>query len=250
MILLFGGTSDSVDIARLLVDAGRNVLVSTATDEPMAIDEDSRIERRCGRLDTDPIVALIRERGVSLVLDATHPYALNVQANARAAARQAGIHYLRYSRPASDVSHDAMRLVDSHEEAATVAFSLGKPVLLTTGANNLTMYVEQSRKTSIPLFARVLPREESLQSCRDAGLPDDRVIAAKGPFSVEANIAHIERTGADVLVAKDSGAVGGLPERLQAAETTGCQVVLIRRPDGAGKQVHDFESLMAEVARL
>lgn len=250
MILLFGGTSDSVDIARSLVDMGKQVLVSTATDEPMAIDDEPAILRRCGRLDENGMIELIREQAIVLVIDATHPYALSVRANARIAAEKTGVHYLRYTRPSSDLKHDSLRVVDSHDEAALSAFSFGKTVLLTTGANNLKTYKDQSRMAGVPLFARVLPRDESIQRCRDAGIPDENVIAAKGPFSVEATIDHIERTGAGVIVAKDSGMEGGLPERLEAAERTGCHMVIVRRPDPGPDDSFDYETLLAKVRQL
>ena len=49
MILLFGGTSETAPLAGALLAEGWSVLVSTATDTPLALPEGAR--RRVGRLD-------------------------------------------------------------------------------------------------------------------------------------------------------------------------------------------------------
>ena len=110
-----------------------------------------------------------------------------------------------------------------------MAFSFAKPVLLTTGSNNLSPYVEQATRTGLLLVARVLPREDSISACLRAGLPRERIITGKGPFTVEANREHIRRFNIGVLVTKDSGAAGGVPEKLRAARLESCQVVVVQR---------------------
>ena len=41
----------------------------------------------------------------------------------------------------------------------------------------------------------------------------------------------MQTCGAKTLVTKDSGAAGGLPEKLEAARLEGVSVILIRRPE-------------------
>jgi precorrin-6A/cobalt-precorrin-6A reductase len=248
MILLFGGTSDTAPIAQALADRGENVMVCTATDEPMAIGDSVRISRHCGRLTADQMVELIHNQRVKLIIDATHPYAAEVSQQIQAAGRKSGRTILTYQRPAAIDQLNQLHRVNSHQAAAKLAFTFHKPVLLTTGANNLRPYQQEAERTSIPLTARVLNREESLQNCYSAGLSDSQIIAEKGPFSVEGNIRHLRQANAGVLVVKDSGLRGGIESRLEAARLTGCEVIMIKRPAPVGSHIYtDYQSLIRRV---
>ncbi|MBI5571743.1 MAG: precorrin-6A/cobalt-precorrin-6A reductase, partial [Desulfomonile tiedjei] len=135
-----------------------------------------------------------------------------------------------------------------HEEAASLAFSFKRPVLLTTGSRNLMPYVKASRKSGIGLVVRVLPYPDSVEACREAGVSDDCVITGRGPFSVEENLEIIRRFSIGAIVTKDSGVAGGVPAKLEAAERTGCKVVVVRRPiETASPEYHHFSELLQEI---
>lgn len=69
-----------------------------------------------------------------------------------------------------------------------------------------------------------------LQNAIDAGFFPAHLIAMQGPFSTEINAALIRQFHIDVLVTKESGNSGGYNEKLMAAEQTGTDVVVIKRP--------------------
>lgn len=124
-----------------------------------------------------------------------------------------------------------VRFAADHAEAAEMAFAVGDPVFLTTGSRNLAPYAEAARRTGVPLAVRILDTRESLDACRASGIPEDRVIAGRGPFSVEENLASIRRFGIGVIVTKDSGRSGGVEAKLAAARESNCRVIVIRRPE-------------------
>lgn len=243
MILLLGGTSDTAPIAERLARAGKRVLVSLATDVPLETGAGScpGIEERSGPLDAEGIASLVRDKGIKLIVDATHPYASAIRETARAAARRLNVPYLTYVRPAGAAHDDDIIYAAGHEEAALIAFSFGRPVLVTTGSRNLAPYAREAAGKRARLIVRVLPQDSSLQACRDAGIPDECVIAARGPFSLEDNREAIREFRAGVLVTKDSGAAGGLEAKLEAARLEGCRVVIVKRP--AMSQEGVFESI-------
>lgn len=244
MILLLGGTAETARIAAALAASGFPVLVSTATDVPLALPQHPRITRRCGRLDAAAMAALMEGIRCVALVDATHPYAVAAQDNAQQAARAAGIPYIRWQRPAaSPVELEGALFAPGHEEAARLAFSCGRPVLLTVGSRNLAPYAEEAARTGLGLFVRVLPLPESLSACREAGLSGSSVIAARGPFSVEENRSLIRLTGAGVLVTKDGGAEGGLPAKAEAARAERCALVVVRRPPGRAPASAVFASV-------
>ena len=231
MILLLGGTSDTAFVAQRLAEAGLSVLVSTATNEDLAIGVHPAIRRRTGRLDEPGLEDLIRRESIAAVVDVTHPYATEIRNLGQEAAASNSIPYATFVRPAAiDETLDTIQFAATHDEAARLAFSHGRCVLLTTGATNLAAYAKEARRVALPLFVRVLPRAESLAQCADAEIGSERVLAARGPFDIQQNRVHIRRCHAGVLVTKDGGHASGVIDKLQAARLEGCEVIVVRRP--------------------
>ena len=249
MILLLGGTSDAGPIAQRLAAAGYRVLVSQATEVALLSGEGSGIETRAGTLDAAALAELVARRGIRAIVNATHPYAAEIRATAPRVAGEAGIPYLSFLRP-TVVAPDApgVEFAADHAAAAAMAFAHGRPVLLTTGAKNLAPYVDAARRTGSPLLVRVLDRPESLDACRRAGIPPQRIIAGRGPFTVDENRRQIRHFAAGVLVTKDSGAPGGTAEKLEAARAEQCKVVVVGRPAPASTQaLSSIDELIAAV---
>ncbi len=258
MILLIGGTSETAPLAEGLVRAGYEVLVSTATDAPLAIGDHPRISRRMGRLDVDGLVTLGRGKGIRAIVDAAHPYAVAAHAAAHEAAARLGIPCLIFRRaevlqPKSDRRIGApgsrVSFAADHAEAAQMAFAEGRPVLLTTGSRNLAPYAQGARRTGVPLAVRILNAPESLAACRAAGIPEDRIIAGRGPFSLAQNLAVIRRFAVGVIVTKESGRAGGIDAKLAAAEEANCRIIVIGRPERSSRDPA-FDQPAALIAAL
>jgi len=232
MILVLGGTSDTAPIATGLSREGYHVLISLATDVPLktGVDTHPNIEQRTGPLDCDGLVSLIRKRGILLVVDANHPYAVSIREAAHKAARQLHIPYLTYIRPGGVAEAKDLIFAETHEDAARIAFSDGRPVFLTTGSRNLEPYARAASSSEIPLVVRVLPHQDSLRACIFWGIPEGNIISARGPFSLETNQKTIRKFQIGVLVTKDSGAAGGVTAKIEAARREGCLIIVVKRP--------------------
>ncbi len=254
MILLIAGAGESGFLADALVSAGFRVLISTATDMPLDVNEHPNLSRRCGELNPKTLANLIVGDGIRAIVDASHPYASVIKVHAMHAANEGQIPYLRWQRPSLPEHGDDVMWADSHKEAARKVFSLGLPVLLTTGSRNLGPYAAESRRTGIRLVARVLDHPDSIKACDAAGISKEDVIVGKGPFSVEQNVQAIKDFAIGVLVTKDSGAIGGVPEKLEAARLENCRVVVVRRPEPEAADTFDnvndlIKSLHEKLAR-
>lgn len=239
MILLLGGTADTEPIAQALARRGFSVLFSTATDYPLSMGANPLISKRQGVLDKAKLTTLVRERNVTVIVNATHPYAEVIGPLASDVAEEMDIPYLRYLRPSSLDETTSAILVPNHNEAARIACSFRKPTLLTIGSKSLAPYVAASRETGTPLIIRVLDRQESIDACLDLGLDRSRIVAARGPFSIDENTSLIRRFHIGTLVTKDSGREGGVKEKLRAARDTGCRVIVVKRPQVAKKTVYN-----------
>ena len=244
MILLLGGTSETAPLASALVEQGFSVLVSTATEIPLDIGNHPAIRRRTGLLDEPQLTRLLLDEKIRGVVDATHPYAEAIGPLARKVAGQLQLPYFRWLRPAALSGSSEILTAADHAEAAALAFSFGAPVLLTIGSKNLEPYIRESRKTGIPVIARVLDHPDSRAACQKLGLPPEAIITGKGPFSVDENRSTIRDYRIGVLVTKDSGKAGGVPEKLEAARMEGCRVVLVRRPEPPEEYFDQVETLI------
>ena len=179
---------------------------------------------------------LMRDGLFCCVLDATHPHAQEVSAQIRAACEKTGLPYLRLQRETGrtektggEKSDDRCVFVRDVEEAGT--YLAGQPgrVLVTTGSKELGRFVKALGDVS-RVTARVLPAEASLQACREAGLAGSQIFAMQGPFDTEMNCALIRHADAEWLITKETGAAGGYPEKLRAAQECRIGAVVIRTP--------------------
>ena len=146
--------------------------------------------------------------GADLCVDATHPYAVDVTRNIRAAAAQAGVEYRRLLRARSPLPEDCV-VFGTAAQAAEYLAGTKENILLATGAKELAAFAPLDPAR---LYPRVLPTPEGIAACEAAGIPHRNIIAMQGPFSCQLNKALIEQFHIRYLVTKDGGAAG-LPKR-------------------------------------
>ena len=97
------------------------------------------------------------------------------------------------------------------------------------------------------LYPRVLPTLESIAACEAANIPHRNIIAMQGPFSFALNQAMMEQFHIRWLVTKDGGAAGGFAEKAQAAQNTGAQLIVVRRPAESGQTAAQILARCKEV---
>ena len=215
-VLVLGGTGEARELAAALVDAGVEVVSSLAgrlTDPVLPVGG----VRTGGFGGVPGLSAWLAEHAPAAVVDATHPFAAGITANAAAACSATGTRLLRLQRPGWTAGPgDDWRWVDDLAQAATVVRGTA---FLTTGRQGVGAFAG--------LPGRVLVR------CVDPPtdpLPAGAVLVlARGPFSVADELALMREHAVDVVVTKDSG--GPMTAaKLVAARELGIPVVLVRRP--------------------
>jgi precorrin-6A/cobalt-precorrin-6A reductase len=90
-------------------------------------------------------------------------------------------------------------------------------IFLTVGSKNLEKFRvlwEIGKKVTV----RVLPSSSAIKKCEDLGLKPKDVIAMEGPFTKELNYQMFKERNAEVVVTKESGIVGGVLEKFEAAK--------------------------------
>ena len=216
---IFAGTTEGRLLCEWASGAGIPARAYAATDYGgELLGELPGIEVHAGRLDEADMERELS--GAHIVVDATHPYATLASGNIRAASLAVGARCLRLARPAEALPKGVVSV-------ASIA-------------------------CAERFFVRVLPLPGAITKCIDAGFSPSHVIGMQGPFTRELNEAMLRQVGAQWLVTKDSGTVGGTAEKLAAARDVGARCIVVARPaEGGGalslREVED--ALLRELAR-
>lgn len=187
-----------------------------------------------GRMDRYQMEEFIRNQGIHLVIDATHPHARLVSEEIQEACGRTGVRLERCLRTEGEQNkaRDWVE-VDSIQEAVSFLSSVSGVIFATTGSKELEALCQipdyQKR-----VYARVLPTSNVLKKCEKLGITGSHLIAMQGPFSTEMNTLFLRQTKAEWLLTKDSGRAGGFQEKVEAARENGTRVVVIRRPEEDG----------------
>lgn len=228
-IFLIAGTEDGRKLAECLLGRGFDVTASVVSDYGRKLLETCAGGKINDKpLDRNDLEKIFRTGDFSVVVDASHPYAQNVSANAVSAAQAAQIPYVRYERAEVAFDYEKIFHVDGYEAAALKASEFGKNIFLTTGSRNLKIFVDLLKDCN--LTVRVLPTAVVLAQCEALGLTPKQIVAMQGAFSVELNAALFRHAGAEVIVTKNSGQIGGADTKLAAAKLLNLPVVMIDRP--------------------
>ncbi|MFE9433280.1 cobalt-precorrin-6A reductase [Streptomyces sp. NPDC006640] len=237
-VLVLGGTTEARELAaELTARPGVRVTTSLAgrVARPGAVEGDVRTGGFGG---ADGLARWLREHRVDVLVDATHPFASGITANAARAATATGVPAVVLRRPGwqagpGDRWHEAGSLT----EAAALLPGLGRRVFLTTGRLGLTAFAHLSG----PHFL-----VRSVEAPDPPLPPDTEVLLARGPFTLDDERALLLRHRIDVLVTKDSGGAA-TSAKLTAARDLALPVVVVRRPplpDGVSA-VADVPSALA-----
>ncbi len=247
MILILGGTSEARALAAALVERGEEVLSCLAgrVSDPALPAGPVRIGGFGG---VHGLTAFLRDRRVRAVVDATHPFAARISANAAIASADSGVPLLRLVRPSWRDRADAhtWTWVAMTAEVLDAAPCARRP-FLTTGRQSLQAFLPWSDRS---VLARVVdPPNFRVPTAW-------RIVRSRGPYVHASEYGLMDDHRVDLLVTKDSGG-SHTAAKLTAAAELGIPVVVIARPGeasarpGPGGFVSVEEVLVAlETSRL
>ncbi|MGN0335559.1 MAG: precorrin-6A reductase [Lachnospiraceae bacterium] len=229
--LIFGGTTEGRTLAESLLLAGysADLCVATSYGEEV-LQKHPHLNIHQGRLTEEEMETLLLSGKWEAVIDATHPYAVEVSENIRRAGQHTGREIIRLLRSAGQQETDSdVIYVTSLEEGVRFLNKTEGNILLTTGSKELPKYVSLIEDVS-RIYARILSDGAAVDKCREMGLCGKQIICMQGPFSAELNAALIRQYDIRYLVTKDTALAGGFPEKLEGARLTGAKVLVVSRP--------------------
>ncbi len=251
MIWIISGTQDGREIGAALADREqskpegerREILMTVVSQYGKVLAEHTGLDIEVGRFRQEDMVRVIKEKGITLILDASHPYAAIVSETAFSACKETGIDYVRYERAEIPLpAYDKLYHAKDEFEAAELAGKLGNSILLTTGSKTLATFVHADALQGKEIWARVLPTSGVIKMCEDLGMRAKYILAIQGPFSYEMNMAMIRDYHADVMVTKNGGLIGGSDTKLAAAVDAGISVIVIDKPKAKLEGVPVFDT--------
>jgi precorrin-6A/cobalt-precorrin-6A reductase len=222
-ILILGGTAEASALAKLIAGDNRfqpTLSLAGRTASPAAPPIPYRIGGFGG---AQGLAVWIKAERVRAVVDATHPFAARISANAVTAAEAAGVALITVIRPAwTPQNGDQWTLVPSPEAAAAALDGSPRTVFLATGRLELPAFAAVPQHRYI---ARVIDHPG------DVALPP-RIdfIYDRGPFDTATEARLLAEHRAEIVVSKNSGG-SATYGKIEAARALGLPVVMIERPE-------------------
>lgn len=223
-ILILGGTEDGLHLHVLLErETGVEPLLSLAgrTKAPAHLPTGTRIGGFGG---AGGLAEFLAHERITALVDATHPFAKTISANAAIAAEMTGFPFLTLLRlPWEPETGDRWRHIEDEAEAAQLLQS-GARVFLALGAQRLGAF---STRPDVSFVVRVVdtPNAPLLPFRHE-------VIVDRGPFNIDGERNLLSSRGVTAVVARNSGGIGAFA-KIEAARALNIPVVMIRRPPAA-----------------
>ncbi|MCB2292991.1 cobalt-precorrin-6A reductase [Clostridium algoriphilum] len=233
MIGLIVGTSEGKNILSGLNEFTEDILVSTATAYGAELLRDYKYKVFNDKpLDLGGLMQVIKHHDIKILIDASHPYALEITENAIEACKVYGVQYVRYERPSITENFKDNKNVIVVEDYDSLYPYLSKVegcILNTTGSRNIEKIIGFKLKNRV--IHRVLPSIKVLEDILELGVRVDDIVAMKGPVGYELNCGFIKEYKAKAIIMKDSGIQGGTYDKIKAAVDNNIPAFIIGRKD-------------------
>jgi precorrin-6A/cobalt-precorrin-6A reductase len=218
-ILLLGGTTEASALATALAARGERAVLSYAgrTENPRAQAIPTRVGGFGG---VEGLAEYLTREGVTHLVDATHPFAARISANAIAAAERAGVQMLALTRPEwIEGPGDRWTRVADTEQAVAALGREPRRVFLALGRQTIDDFAHAAQHFYLLRFV----------DAAEPTLPRHHLVVDRGPFTLAGELALLREYRIEVVVAKNAGG-SGARAKLDAARERGLPVVMIDRP--------------------
>lgn len=218
---MLGGTTEASALAVLLAARGGDAVLSYAgrVASPRAQPIPVRVGGFGG---VEGLALYLRDHGVTHLVDATHPFAARMSANAVRAADRAGVRHIALTRPPwTPVAGDRWTRVADIEAAVTALAGPSRRVMLALGRMHVDAFAAQPQHDYLLRFVDVPDHPP--------GLPRHHLVVNRGPFDVEGDRRLLAAHGIEIVVCKNAGGTGA-QAKLGAARALGLPVIMIDRP--------------------
>ena len=236
-ILILGGTTEAAALAAMLVHKHPQLRVITSlagrTKEPQPVAGEVRTGGFGG---AEGLAAYIKQNAVGLLIDLTHPFALQISENALQASKLSGVELRSWQRaPWAPEPGDNWTIVKTASEAACF-IPVNARALLAIGSQRIGEFKERSdvhfvvRTVDEPADPLPLPRYE--------------VLTGK-PGNEKQEAILLREKAVTCIICRNSGGTASYG-KIAAARSLGIPVIMIVRKSGALKPIN-FDAFKSEI---
>ena len=278
--IIFAGTSEGRQLYEFCTQHHIDAIFCVATEygkEILCKPKKTKNEKLCkpkrteniypvihmGRMKVEEMEVFFEAERPDMIIDATHPYAVEVTENIRKAAEgycreqqaEGQVYYrvLRNLTEAGMTEEDMLYAGDAkisyHEDmqqAVSYLQSTEGNILATTGSKQVDELCKLEDFAG-RVYLRILPSEEMKAKCLALGFLTEHIICAQGPFSRKSNECILREYDIKYLLTKQSGKTGGYPEKAEAAHSCGVELVVLVPPqETEGVSVEQMCKIMIE----
>jgi precorrin-6A/cobalt-precorrin-6A reductase len=221
-VLILGGTTEARQLAGHLAGRGDlEVTLSLAGRTSVPASQPVPV-RRGGFGGAAGLANYLAAERVDVLIDATHPYATVISANAIEAARKTNVRFVALRRPPwVAVAGDRWTEVNDVTEAVKALGEAPRCVFVTLGRNELAPFA------TAPAHHYLIRSVDAVDP--PLPLPHVSYVTGRGPFGEADDRALMTAHRIDVVIAKNSGGTATYG-KIAAARTLGIDVILLRRP--------------------
>jgi len=221
-LLILGGTGDAAELAaRASQIAYLEVISSLAGRTKQPLTPKTGTVRIGGFGGATGLAEFLRCSPIDLLIDATHPFAAQISANAAVAAAECNVPHLMLVRPAWEaVEGDRWIEVANHSEAAKALSGKFRRVFLTIGRQELA---EFAGLEGVWCLMRAID-----PPAPNTPIPHGELLLSRGPFSLADERQLLLEYRIDTIVSKNSGGAATYA-KIIAARELGIPVVMVQR---------------------
>lgn len=209
--------------AKVLEESGATYYYSTRSDtQDIQLVHGNHIS---GAMEVPEMAAYCQGHDIRLIVDAAHPFAVNLHRNVIDLAKHISVPVIRFNRiyPPHD---ESLIWCKDYDDAISQLVAHGVHRLLAlTGANTIAKLRDYWRKNEC--WFRILNRDESLAGARKAGFSARHLVY----YEKDKTASLIGRLQPQAIITKESGLSGGFAEKVEAARQAGIKIFVVERPE-------------------
>lgn len=249
------GTGEGREILASVNKYTDEIVVSTATEYGYELYKEFKAKYfNYKPLNEEEFKNLIKEFGITVFVDASHPYAIEVSKTLISVCKEMNINYVRYERKGyfddiyrsyeEKINNKDIIFVEKYEDLEEVLKNIEGNILNTTGSNNV-LKIESIKNKKNRIIHRVLPSPKVISRLLENDISMENIIAIKGPFGFEINNGIIKEYKIKALITKDSGQEGGMKEKIESSLLNNVKVIVIKRPKmNYGIEFNDIKEML------
>ena len=236
VVLLLAGTREAREFAGSLRDLRFHLVASLAgvTRDPLEYPCETRSGGFGG---VTGMIDWLKARNAAAIVDATHPFALEISRNAHFASEISGVPLITLRRKPWRIEKNWQEF--GNEALIADALPAGARVFITSGRMNIAEYM---RRRDVTFYIRTIEPVKNL--------PEHMIsVTARPPYALEQETGFMRRHSITHLISKNAG--GKMPAKFDAAESVQVKIMMLAMPPAlSGIQVDTTAAALKQLRRL